>query len=157
MSRVEDDRYVHHTYKDRGQILSIKVEHCRYMDHTHKLSGSSIVDICIIQVSYMNGSGLMLIDTCIIHTYTRVKYHRIIRQSVTKFQLYHRYIYVSQIYAFCIPASKILASRTRIIDICIIHTLTRVRDHIHPTYIRITDIYIRDTCIICTWSRIQDQ
>ena len=79
MSRVEDDRYVHHTYKDRGQILSIKVEHCRYMDHTHKLSGSSIVDICIIQVSYMNGSGLMLIDTCIIPTYIRVKYHRIIR------------------------------------------------------------------------------
>ena len=51
MSRVEDDRYVHHPYKDQGQILSIKVEHCRYMDHTHELSGSSIVD-----VSYMNGS-----------------------------------------------------------------------------------------------------
>ena len=80
------------------------------MDHTHKLSGSSIVDICIIQVSYMNGSGLMLIDTCITHTYIRVKYHRIIRQSVTKFQLYHRYIYVSRTYAFCIPASKILHS-----------------------------------------------
>ena len=36
---------MHHKYKDRGQGLSIRVEHPTYMDLTRKVSGLSIVDI----------------------------------------------------------------------------------------------------------------
>ena len=132
------------------------------MDHTHKLSGSSIVDICIIQVSYMNGSGLMLIDTCIILllespcSLVGSLVGSLVRNEKNPHHRYTHQGHRSQIYASFIPASYTHASGSRIIYIKLlwIHASCIHASYIHASGSRIKNIY---TSYVHTYLRVKAQ
>ena len=72
MSRVQDARYTHHKYKDRGQGLSIRLDHRKYMDHTRSIHTCIMhTYILLLELSFpsvRSSVRLSLFVTCITHT-----------------------------------------------------------------------------------------
>ena len=115
--------------------------------YTH-VSGSSIVDKCIIHMCIM-ATCIRINNVCIIHTNIRVKDHTFMHATGSRIMDMCMDIYIIHCKSYThASGSRILITcmqRIIIIDICIIHTC-----------IIITCVRIKGICIMHTCTRIED-
>ena len=105
--RIKGHRCMHHTFM--------------YQDQGSQMYASSI-----------HASGSRIIDVCIIHTFIKIKDHRCMHHTylhrIKDIRCMH-HTYMHQDQGSQMFASYIHASRSRITDVCIIHTCIRIKDH----------------------------
>ena len=179
--------YMHHTFRIRDQNHRCIMHTYTLQDqgpgsllcasYTH-VSGSSIVDKCIIHMCIM-ATCIRINNVCIIHTNIRVKDHTFMHATGSRIMDMCMDIYIIHCKSYthasgsrilitcmqriiiidiCIIHTCIIITCVRIKGICIMHTCTRIEDHIyiHASYIYqgqglmicIIHACIIDTCII---------